>query len=250
MMNKNILEKEAFAFRQKNGIGPNDPIRLKSLLNTLDLVTVYKPLSADFSGMALKIEKEEVVSKFVLINSSHSIGKQHFTICHELYHLFIQKDFTSMVCKTGVFNSKDKEEFNADYFAAMLLLPESGIKALVPDNELKKDSLSLKTILKIEQYYSCSRAALLYRLGELDIISKNYQDQFKRSIKLGALQHGYNTELYSNGNDNLVIGNYGEMAYQLFEKEKISETFYYTLLRDLGLNERELEIIINGDEEQ
>lgn len=248
-MNKIILEKEAFAFRQKSGIGPNDPIRLKSLLNTLDLVTVYKPLSADFSGMALKVENNEAVSRFILINSTHSIGKQHFTICHELYHLFIQKEFTSMICKTGMFNAKDKEEFNADYFAALLLLPESGIKSLIPNIELKKDSLSLKTILKIEQYYSCSRAALLYRLGELDIISKSYQEQFKKSIKLGALQHGYNTALYANGNDNLVIGNYGEIAYQLFEKEKISETFYYTLLKDLGLNERELEIIINGEEE-
>jgi Zn-dependent peptidase ImmA (M78 family) len=248
-MNKNVLEKEAFTFRQQNGIGPNDPIRLKSLLNNLDLVTVYKPLSADFSGMALKIEKEEETSRFILINSKHSLGKQHFTICHELYHLFIQEEFTSMVCKTGIFNLKDKEEFNADYFAAILLLPESGIKSLIPNIELKRDSISLKTILKIEHYYSCSRAALLYRLHDLGIITKVYQENFNKNIKYGAIRHGYNTELYTDGNNNLVIGNYGEMAYQLFENEKISETYYYTLLKDLGLNEQDLEIIINGEEE-
>lgn len=247
-MNNIIIEKEASAFRQKNGLGANDPIRLKSILNNLDLVTVYKPLSADFSGMALKVHSDEIINRFVLVNSRHSLGKQHFTICHELYHLYIQKEFNSMVCKTGRFDKRDKEEYNADYFAAVLLLPETGVKSLVPDEELKKDNITLKTILKIEHYYSCSRAALLYRLQDLGIISSNFKERFNSYIRYGALQHGYNTDLYTSGNDNLVISNYGEMAYQLYENEKISETYYYTLLKDLGLTDEELQIIINGEE--
>ncbi|MGJ5642814.1 ImmA/IrrE family metallo-endopeptidase [Formosa sp. S-31] len=244
-----IVEKEAGLFRQKNGLGANDPIRLKSILTYLDVITVYKPLGADFSGMALKVQKENDTARFILINSTHSLGKQHFTICHELYHLFIQKEFNAMVCQTGRFNKKDKEEFNADYFAAVLLLPESGVKSLIPDKELSKDKITLRTILKIEHYYSCSRAALLYRLIELKIISKSYSENFRQNIKLGALQHGYNTNLYSNGNNNLVLGNYGDLAFELYDKEIISETYYYTLLKDLGLTDQELQIIINGEEE-
>lgn len=249
-MNNIAVEKEAISFRQKNGMGANDPIRLKSMLTNLDVITVYKPLGADFSGMALKVQNGDDFTRFMLINSSHSLGKQHFTISHELYHLFIQKDFNSMVCQTGRFDKKDKEEFNADYFAAVLLLPESGIKALIPDNELNKDKITLKTVLKIEHYYSCSRAALLYRLIELGIITKSFSESFRTNIKYGALQHGYNTSLYSEGNKNLVLGNYGELAYELYENEKISESYYYTLLKDLGLTEQELQIIINGEEER
>jgi len=248
-MNKIVIEKEASAFRLKNGLEANDPIRLKSILNNLDVVTVYKRLSGDFSGMALKVNlNENNINRFILVNSTHSLGKQHFTICHELYHLYIQKEFNAMVCKTGRFDKKDKEEYNADYFAAVLLLPETGVKALIPNEELKKDKITLKTILKIEHYYSCSRAALLYRLEDLNIITKSYKDNFATNVKYGALQHGYNTNLYSSGNDNLVIGNYGEIAYQLYENEKISETYYYTLLKDLGLSDDELQIIINGEE--
>jgi Zn-dependent peptidase ImmA (M78 family) len=247
-MNNLAVEKDAVLFREKNSFGAKDPIRLKSMLTNLDVITVFKPLGSDFSGMALKVVKDGIVSRFILINSNHSIGKQHFTICHELYHLFVQKEFTSMVCSTGKFDKKNKEEFNADYFAAVLLLPESGVKALIPDSELAKDKITLKTILKIEHYYSCSRAALLFRLIELSIITKQFSENFRTSIKLGALQYGYNTSLYSEGNKNLVLGNYGELAYGLYDNEKISETYYYTLLKDLGLTENELQIIINGEE--
>lgn len=249
-MNNFIIESKANEFRTSNGIGANDPIRLKSLLNNLNLITVYKPLSSDFSGMALKIINNENIDRFILVNSNHSLGKQHFTICHELYHLFIQREFNYMVCKTGVFDKKDKEEFNADYFAAVLLLPESGIKSLIPDVELAKDKITIKTILKLEHYYSCSRAALLYRLQDIGLISKSYAENFRSSIKFNAIQHGYNTELYSDGNHNLVVGNYGELAYQLYNKEKISESYYYSLLRDLGLAEDELQIIMNGEEKE
>ena len=248
-MNKFIIESKANEFRSKNGFGANDPIRLKSLLNNLNLITVYKPLSGDFSGMALKIIEGENTYRFILVNSNHSLGKQHFTICHELYHLFIQKEFNYMVCKTGIFDKKDKEEFNADYFASVLLLPESGIKSLIPEEELAKDKVTIKTILKLEQYYSCSRTALLYRLQELGLITKGYAENFRKYIKFNAIQHGYNTKLYSEGNHNLVIGNYGELAYQLYDQEKISESYYFSLLKDLGLTEDELQIIMDGEEE-
>ena len=44
-------------------------------------------------------------------------------------------------------------------------MPDDGIISLIPDSELKKDKIVLSTILKVEQYFSCSRRALLYRLA-------------------------------------------------------------------------------------
>ncbi len=69
-MNQLILEKKANDFRNRNGLGSNDSIRLKSLLYKLDVLTVFKPLSTSISGMALKIDKEGEVKRFVLINSN------------------------------------------------------------------------------------------------------------------------------------------------------------------------------------
>lgn len=245
---KLILEKSATEFRQLHGIGAGDPIRLKSLLSKLNVVTVFKPMSSSFSGMALKTTNGDNIDRFILVNSNHNIGKQHFTICHELYHLYVQKEFTSMVCNTGLFDKKNAEEYNADIFASILLLPETGIKSLIPDDEMNKDKISLKTILKIEHYYSCSRTALLYRLKELQLISSTGYDKHSTGIKIGAIQNGYSTDLYESGNEKLVVGNYGELARELFEIQKISETHYISLLMDLGMNEKELEKLFDGEE--
>lgn len=247
-MNKFILEKKSDEFRKIHGIGSHDPIRLKSLLSQLNVITIYKPLSGEFSGMAIKIDDDNNSIRFILVNSNHSRGKQHFTICHELYHLFMQEGFNSMACNTGQFSRNSGQEYDADRFASYLLLPESGIKALIPYEEMGKDKISLKTLLKIEHFYSCSRAALLYRLKDLELISSFKYNEYCSEVILSAVKHGYSTDLYEPGNANQVVGDYGILARELFDKEKISETHYFTLLQDLGMNAAKLEKMFNGKE--
>lgn len=248
-MNSIVLEKEATRFRTINGIGSDDPIKFASLLKKLNVITVYRPLSSGFSGMAIKLADREIVNRLILVNNSQTLGKQHFTIAHELYHLYVQQNFDYMTCNTGNFDKKSGEEFYADVFASILLLPENGVKSLIPDEETIKDKISLQTILKIEQYFSCSRSALLYRLKELGIISGKSYDKFCIDVKKGAILNGYSLELYEKGNENLVLGNYGELANELYQKNKISESHFFSLLMDLGMNEEELENLSNGEEE-
>ncbi|GAB1447499.1 MAG: ImmA/IrrE family metallo-endopeptidase [Bacteroidia bacterium] len=229
-----ILRKEAATFRERNGIGSTEPITLKSLLIKLNVLTVYKPLSGKFSGMALLASDK----RFMLVNSDHPIGKQNFTICHELYHLFIQDEFSSVQCITGRFDKKaDRNEYNADVFAAYLLMPEDGILELIPNEELKgKNKVSLETLLRIEHYYSCSRLALLYRLSSMNLIGPEKFQQFKFNVIQSAAQYGYSNELYKQGNQDEIIGDYGQLAKRLFEVEKISESHYLELMEDIGKN--------------
>ncbi|MVZ60803.1 ImmA/IrrE family metallo-endopeptidase [Sphingobacterium humi] len=245
-MNNNVLEKKVIEFRRFAGLSETDPIRFKSLLSKLNVITVFRDLSAEFSGMALKVEE----NRFILINSAHSLGKQHFTICHELYHLFVQENFSSMVCNVGQFNSALGEEFNADRFASILLMPESAIKELIPDQELSKDKIQLHTVLKLEHYFSCSRNALLYRLKSLDLITSKIYDQYQINIKSNAVKYGYPIDLYQKGNNGLTIGNYGSLTRELYDKELISESHYISLLYDLGMNEEYLNKIFvdNGED--
>lgn len=244
-VNDLVLEKQALSFRSEWGLNTTDPIRLKSLLQKVNVITVFAPLTDNFSGMALKTGAKD---RFMLINNTQSLGKQHFTICHELYHLFIQADFTAQVCTTGLFDkSKDKVEYYADIFASFLLLPTDGILANIPNAELEVKKISLKTILFIENFYSCSRRALLYRLRKLGIINADQYTDFTLRIKRGALENGYQTSLYEPGNANLQIGDYGGMARSLYEKEKISQSHYYSLLRDLGIDINKLTEVTNGE---
>ncbi|TAE23874.1 MAG: ImmA/IrrE family metallo-endopeptidase [Cytophagales bacterium] len=231
------LEKLASEFRQAHGLNDRQPIRLRSLLQDLNVKTVFKPLSDGFAGMAVKAHSE----RFMLVNSDQILARQHFTICHELYHLFIQKVFTSQMCNPGQFNYKDSEELNADWFAAYLLIPRDGVLMQIVDwDELEKNQISLATILHLEQFFSCSRQALLIRLEEIGLIDRAYGEQFKSNIKRSAIEHGYSTDLYEAGNHNLTLGDYGAIARQLYDTEQISESHYAGLLLDLGVDLNEL----------
>jgi Zn-dependent peptidase ImmA (M78 family) len=226
------LQKQASLFRSFCEIGPKDPIRFTSLLIKLNILSVFKPLSETFSGMSFDINE----NKFILINSNHPLGRQNFTICHELYHLYIQKDFKTHKCNTGQFNKKDRSEYNADRFAAYLLMPTEGLLELIPDNELtRKNSITLPTILKTEQYFGGSRTALLYRLDSLDWIDINSYEKYKQNISKEAREYGYDISLYNPGNHGLVTGDYGTIAKKLFDSEQISESHYIQLMRDIGV---------------
>lgn len=227
------IKKEAAEFRTLHGFSSIDPIRLKSLLLKLGVITVFKPLKDDFSGMAIKSGNH----KFMFINSSNSIGRQHFSICHEIYHLYFDKDFIPHQCNSGTNFIKGKtSEYYADLFASYLLLPEDGIVSLIPAEQLHKDKIGIDTILKIEQFYSCSRGALLYRLKELGLITSAAYDIFNRNVKSMAKNYGYPTDIYEAGNNNLVIGDYGTIARQLFEMGKISEGHYASLMNAIGFD--------------
>ncbi len=243
-MNQRLLEKYATNFRAEHGYSNQESIHLKSLLHKLGVIAVFRPLDMAVSGMAIKVGKN---NRFMLINTSRTLGHQHFTVCHELYHLFIQKEFDYNICQVGHFDKKDKEEYQADSFASKLLMPEEGIITLIPDTELAKGKIGLATILKIEQYFSCSRKALLHRLVELNLIKRNQIDELATDVRKSALTHGYSIKLYEKDNQTEVIGDYGDLARKLFEESKISESHYYSLLEDLGIDFSTLQN--NGDEE-
>lgn len=246
-MSQAIIEKKAIEFRQRCGLDDQSPIVAESLLYRLGVIAVFKPLGDGFSGMCVKVTSPKT-ERFVLINSSMFTGKQNFTLCHELYHLFVQKSFTSMICSTGRFDRKTGEEYNADLFAAYILMPETGIKSMIPVEEYSKNKITLSTVLKIEQYFGCSRTALLYRLKQLAFIDGVRYEELKWGVKRGAIEHGYNTYLYEPGNHNKIIGDYGTIARKLFQEDVISESHYYQLLLDLGINIDQLERFPNVEE--
>ncbi len=231
MLSRLNIEKAAIEYREKCGYKDINPIRIKSLLQQLNVLTVFKSMENTFSGMSLKVDQ----NRFMLINSAHSIGRQHFTIFHELHHLYIEKDFEQSFCEEITENRNKTSENEADLFAANLLLPRDGLLKLIPPEQLKRDNIQLSTILAIEQYYSCSHKAMLVRLLDLNLISKQLKDKYDIDILAEAKKYGYDTTLYKPGNNNLVIGDYGVKARELFDNEIISRAHYLELMRDLGI---------------
>lgn len=228
--NKFIIEKQVSEFRTDNGLSTSEPITLKSLLLKLNILTVFRPLTETFSGMCLKDNSEH---RFMLINSNQSRGRQHFTIAHELYHLYIEEKPTPHKCNPGC-GSKNPIEQCADMFASSLLMPEAGLCQLIPESELKSKNISTATVLKLEHYFSVSRSALLYRLLNIGLITETTRSNLASiAVKYSAQCFGYDIALYNAANEGLVIGNFGEKARLLFEQEKISEGHYLELLHKI-----------------
>lgn len=232
--NETILEVRANKFRDRIGISNADPIDLYKVLLELNVLTNFRALGHEFSGMALKAGEE----RFVMVNSNQTKARQHFTIGHELYHLFVQPNFSFMMCNVGRFDKRDREEYNADVFSSYLLMPEAGVLNMIPEVELARGGeISLPTIVKLEQHFGVSRRALLVRLDRLKLIDyQAYCQKYSTNIKRSANELGYSTRLYESGSDYKVIGDYGTICKKLFESEVISESHYFNLMNDIGIN--------------
>lgn len=230
----NIVENQVSRFRQTAGLSDTEAVNLKSLLLKLNVLTIYRPLSDKFSGMSLRSGER----RFMLVNSNQPKCRQHFTIAHELYHLFLDPNPMPHNCSTE--GNKNDTEQCADAFAQMFLMPADGVRQMIPDSELMAGQVSLASVLRIEHYFSVSHAAVLNRLFDLRLISRKERDRYLQyPVKKTAREYGYDTALYEPGNENLVIGNFGEKARILFEEEKISEGHYIELLHKIGINDSE-----------
>lgn len=231
--NEKILEARANKFRRELGLGTETSIDLEKLLLTLGVLTVYKPLESEFSGMALKTND----NLFMLINSALPVGRQNFTIGHELYHLFIQQNFNFQMCNAGQFDKKDREEYNADIFSSYFLMPESALMKQIPEKELGwGETISLATIIKMEQYFGVSRAALLVRLSKSKYIHYDDYVPYLKGVIKSAVEHGYSAAHYQRTDEEKVVGDYGIKAKALFDVDKISESHYHSLMLDIGLD--------------
>lgn len=214
-------------FRTETGISFSEPINVKTLLRKYNILTMYRPLSNESYGISIRTEN----ARFIMVNSNTTRGRQHFTIAHEIFHLFYDDDPKPHICN-GMATVIEK---NANLFAAALLIPREGLLREIPEEEMLGHNPSLATILRLEQFFGVSRNSLLIRLKDIGIIDKKkYEALNSIAIKESARAYGYDTSLYEKGNENMVIGVFGEKARRLFEENKISEGHYVELLNMIG----------------
>ena len=218
----------AVRFRNMLHLPQDAPLNVKEVLEQLGIITVFRPLSDGSYGMSIKTKDG---LRFMLVSSNSTIGRQHFTIAHELYHLYFDEKPTPHMC--GV-DGKSPLEQSADMFASNLLLPRVGLLAMLPESYSEKKQLDIATIVKIEQRFQVSRKALLYRLKRLSIINEEQlQTLLSAPIREVAMRRGFDTSVYEKGNEGLIIGDYKSLATDIFEKGLISEGHYNELLNSL-----------------
>lgn len=218
-------------------LSSSEPINMKTALRQLNILTVFRPLSDNIWGLSLMTSDRK--HRFMLVNSNITRGGQHFTIAHELYHLYFDENPKPHFCSQHLFT--DPAERSANMFASALLMPKEGLIMNIPVDELKKKTVEIDTVIRLEQLYGISHKMMVVRLKELHIISSEYTDFLMNlSITKEAALRGYDDKLYKKGDgERLVIGDFGSKARKLYEEEKISEGHYVELLNVIGYGEGE-----------
>lgn len=225
-----IAENFAMKLRSTLQLSLTEPINVKTVLRLLDVITAYRPLSDTLYGLSLK--SADGRSRFMLVNSNSTRGRQHFTVAHELYHLYFDENPQPHFCKEG---QLDESERAANMFARAFLMPRAGVMKAIPDDVLATGQMSLTTVLNLESLFGVSHMAMLIRLKELKLITSSIFEKYQavRVIYEASLR-GLSTDLYQKGNEGLIIGDFGAKARELFEKDKISEGHYVELLNKIG----------------
>jgi Zn-dependent peptidase ImmA (M78 family) len=175
--------------------------------------------------------------QLVAINSTRTLGRQRFTASHELYHLFVQDEITTVICGNDIGAGRDEEEKNADAFASYFLAPNDALRSFIEKNLLKgaRRPLTLEDVVRIEQHFRMSRQATLYRLVGESLITLDFANTLKYDIIASARKLGFSDELYTPTPDNrqyFTIGSYIELAERLSDDEVISNGKYEELLLD------------------
>lgn len=179
-----------------------------------------------FDGLATIVDEKYYV---IVINKTMPIERKRFTILHELGHLLL--DLTH-------FSDKEKESY-CHVFASEMLLSKQNILVEFGNNRKK---ISFNELINIQEKYGISISAIMYKLGELKIISQekltefykrlNYDRALKQAVEASRFEGDENSNRYEN------------LVYRSVSEEFISLSKASSLLQ-LSLEELKNTISIN-----
>lgn len=230
MKTKDSLQRFAFDVRTLLGAEVGGPIDLKTLVEAYGKLTiVYYPFADNISGMCLKS------ADLIAINSRSTLGRQNFSLAHELYHYFDRQNEDNSVSVAQ--NSKVKgivSELEADLFASYLLMPSQSLHSDITERKEDRNKLELKDIIFIEQLYGVSRKSLLVRLVADGYLTVDESKNFEKDIQRGALRLGYDLALYKTCDKNIhsTTGRYLSLAHKLRDASLISQGKFESYLLD------------------
>ncbi|MCD8019583.1 MAG: ImmA/IrrE family metallo-endopeptidase [Clostridiales bacterium] len=150
--------------------------RDKEVLNLMQIVRpalkkkgyfVFKiPLSDDEIG-ALCYKGD--VWGYIVLNTSLPKININFAICHELYHVFFQKNALKARIEFSGDSYYNQEEFEANLFASMFLMPEDSFRFMYEKFKNESEGDEKDTILRLMNYYEVPYMAALLRCYELNL---------------------------------------------------------------------------------
>lgn len=126
----------------------------------------------NLSGFYMKKDK----FPFIFVNTAHSLGRQNFSLWHEVYHHYMNHN-------NGIsdFNTKSIEEREAEIFAGCIMLPDEEIE------KLAVHTMDTDYIAQISTQYQMSFTAVVVRFMQEQHFS---YEEYLELKKLSAPENG------------------------------------------------------------
>lgn len=160
--------------KENSVTGP--PVPVEGIAHYCNLkVRKQRARNDDISGFILRTGKDAIIG----VNASHAPVRQRFTIAHELGHYLIHTqgvDEVHVDRKFGVqyrnslsSEGTDRDEREANFFAAELLMPKHFIEADLAEAD-EMDLVDDDFISRLAGKYRVSTQAMVFRLANLGFI--------------------------------------------------------------------------------
>lgn len=109
---------------------------------------------------------------YVVINTSLPRTNANFAIAHEIYHVFFQEEgFISKVEFSDNHYYEHEEEYAANLFAGMLLMPEVSFRRMYSKFKEESEGNELDTLMRLMAYYQVPYMSVLIRCYELGLLT-------------------------------------------------------------------------------
>lgn len=149
-------EKTAMAYRESLQLAPYSPLSPLSLIPQLNVMVV------NFDNLSLPEESKQYLAQegaeewsavtvslegktAIIVNDVHNTGRKNNSLMHELSHLILKHDPTSVnILSEGniaLRSYNEKSEKEADWLAATLLLPKPALQRMLDSRNTTKESL-------------------------------------------------------------------------------------------------------------
>lgn len=233
-------EKLAIRLRERWNVDFHIPIDIFSLVleKINNLTLMWYDMDESISGCCSKNNKDNLI----LINSNHTKGRQNFTLAHEVYHLLFD-DEKGYFCSV---NLNNKNEIKANNFASYLLLPSCGLEKYIEMNNIEK--WDMNNIIKCEQIFQISHHAMLVRLKKEKYITEKEFEEFKKDVKINAIDLGFDTILYEKSPNNKKFYTIGELI-PLIKKSYLNDKISKGLMEEILIKNYRSDIVYNLKED-
>jgi Zn-dependent peptidase ImmA (M78 family) len=156
------------------------PVNILRVAQSLGAKVAFEPFGEELSGMLVRKEDQVIIG----VNSRHPNTRQRFTIAHELGHwqlghegeLFLDKTLRSKSVSVKKRDQRaaagsDREEIQANAFAAAILMPEQMLIAAVEKRLQGDDEYEIDRLVgELANEFEVSSQAMEHRLTNLGMM--------------------------------------------------------------------------------